>query len=288
MGRAFVLLGAACSIAAAVCAGQDGTARGHLVLIGGGSKPATVMETFVRLAGGPGTRVVVFPTASELEDTGDVYRELFASGHGCSDVVVARVHRREDALDPGLAATVRGAGGIWFSGGDQRRITLALLGTPVGAAVREAFEAGAAVGGTSAGTACQSDLMITGDGDFSVITAGNVELWEGLGLFDGVVVDQHFVARSRHNRLMSVVLEHPELVGVGVDEATAVWVRPDDTFQVLGEGWVVVYDASGAEIRRDPYGDGGVALGAHGLTTHILRPGEVYDVAARKVVVHGG
>jgi len=288
MGRALVVLGAACSIAIAVCAGQGGTDRGHLVLIGGGSKPATVMATFVRLAGGPDARIVVFPTASEIEDTGDVSRELLEAGHGCTDVVVAEVHGREDALDAGLAATVRGAGGIWFSGGDQRRITLALLGTPVGAAVRDAFEAGATVGGTSAGTACQSDLMITGDGDFSVITADNVELWEGLGLFDGVIVDQHFVARSRHNRLISVVLEHPELVGVGVDEATAVWVRPDGTFQVLGEGWVVVYDASGAEIRRGPFGDGGVALGAHGLVTHILRPGEVYDVDARKVVQHGG
>ncbi|NIR40627.1 MAG: cyanophycinase, partial [Actinobacteria bacterium] len=96
------------------------------------------------------------------------------------------------------------------------------------------------------------------------ITADNVVLWPGLGLFPGVIVDQHFVARRRHNRLISVVLEHPELVGVGVDEATAVWVRPDGTFRVLGDGWVVVYDATDAAIRHAPAPGDRVALGAHG------------------------
>jgi cyanophycinase len=122
--------------------------------------------------------------------------------------------------------------------------------------------------------------MITGDGDFTIIAADNVELWGGLGLFEGVVVDQHFVARSRHNRLMSVVLEHPELIGVGVDEATAVWVRPNGTFEVLGEGWVVIYDARGAEVTRRDGPNGRTDLGVHSMTTHILLPGEVFDPAA--------
>jgi len=127
--------------------------------------------------------------------------------------------------------------------------------------------------------------MITGDGDFTVIAAGNVELWDGLGLFPGVIVDQHFVARGRHNRLISVVLEHPDLLGVGVDEATAVWVRPNGTFQVLGEGWVVVYDAHDSEIHRKNGVGGRTDLGVHSLKTHVLLPGEVFDVRSRAVVV---
>jgi cyanophycinase len=286
MGRGTALLGIVLLVAGCSYAAQSrDMPRGHLVLNGGGSKPAPVMEKFIELAGGRDAEIVVFPTASELDDTGEVYVELFVSEHGCTDVRVAGVVDRTDAQDDELAARVRQAGGIWFSGGDQRRITAALIGTPVGEAVIEAFGRGAVVGGTSAGTACQSPLMITGDGDFSVMTADNVELWKGLGLFPGVIVDQHFVARGRHNRLISVVLEHPELLGVGVDEATAVWVRPDGTFEVLGEGWVMVFDAAGAEIRRRPRRDGATSLGVHDMTVHVLLPGEVFDTNERRLAL---
>jgi cyanophycinase len=256
--------------------------RGHLVLNGGGSKPDVVMEKFIELAGGSGARIVVFPTASEEADTGEYYQRLFAE-FDCTKVVSAEVHSKADAEDPELAVSVRGAGGIWFSGGDQRRITQALLGTAVGDAVTDAFKRGAVVGGTSAGTACQSPLMVTGDGDFTVIAANSVELWEGLGLFEGVIVDQHHVARRRQNRLISAVLEHPELLGVGIDEATAVWVRPDGTFEVLGDGWVVVYDASRATIAHAPENRLGKPLGVHGMITHVLLPGDVFDVKKRAV-----
>jgi cyanophycinase len=262
----------------------DQPSRGHLVLNGGGSKPAVVMEKFIELAGGRDAEIVVFPTASELEDTGDYYRDLFTDEYGCSNVWWADVHDRQDADDADLAERIAAADGIFFSGGDQRRITESLLGTPVGLAVNAAFGRGAVVGGTSAGTACQSPLMITGDGDFSVITKGNVELWEGLAFFPGVITDQHFVARGRQNRLISVVLEHPELLGVGVDEATAVWVRPDGTFKVVGEGWVMVFDAAKARVTSGPWRDGATALGVHGLATHVLLPGEVFDTTTRKVV----
>jgi cyanophycinase len=269
-------------VASASCG--EAAEAGHLILNGGGSKPDVVMEKFVELAGGPSALIVVFPTASSERDTGEYYQELLA-GYGCNNVSVAEVYARADAEDPGLAAVVRSAGGIFFSGGDQRRITEALLGTAVGDAVVDAFNGGAAVGGTSAGTACQSGLMITGDGDFTVITADNVELWDGLGFFEGVIVDQHFVARGRHNRLMSVVLEHPELLGVGVDEGTAVWVRPNGTFEVLGDGWVIVYDAAEAQIRRRPYEHGGEALGVVGLKTHVLLPGDIFNTERRRVEI---
>jgi cyanophycinase len=278
-----VIFFSVCTLATTLLAAAE-MPRGHLVLNGGGSKPAAVMEKFIELAGGPDARIVIFPTASGEPDTGAYYRGLFEE-YGCRNTVVADVRSKADAEDPALAAEVGDAEGIWFAGGDQRRITRALVDTAVGRAVEAAFAGGAVVGGTSAGTACQSGLMITGDGDFTVITAENVELWRGLGLFRGVIVDQHFVARRRHNRLISVVLEHPDLVGVGVDEATAVWVRPDGTFEVLGDGWVIVYDASQAKIKRAERGEQGAALGVHGLTTHVLLPGEVFDLNLRRVVL---
>ncbi len=284
MRKSVVILTLALCLAAAILlAGEP--AKGNLILNGGGSKPREVMEKFVELAGGSDSAIVVFPTASGEPDTGEYYRDLFIDDYGCSNILVAEVRNRGEAGNVAVAEQVRSAGGIFFSGGDQRRITEAILDTPVGDAVVEAFQRGAVIGGTSAGTACQSPLMITGDGDFTVIAADNVELREGLGLFPGVIVDQHFVARSRHNRLISVILEHPEMLGVGIDEATALWVRPDGTFQVLGEGWVVVLDAKDSEIVRDDRPDGRQELGVHSLTTHVLLPGEVFDVQRGEVVL---
>ena len=97
---------------------------------------------------------------------------------------------------------------------------------------------------------------------------------------------QGTLPRKRQNRLISVVLEHPELLGVGVDEGTAVWVRPDGTFKVLGEGWVMVFDAAGAKISRQPHGRDGEALGATGMVTHVLQPGDIFDVERRRPIMH--
>jgi cyanophycinase len=270
-------------IACAAWAGQP-AARGHLVLVGGGDKPPEAMRKFVELAGGPEAPIAVIPTASEEADTGEYYVELFGKKHGCRKVTVLPIKTREDAMSAELAELAAGAKGIFFAGGDQNRVTRALLDTPVGAAIAAAFRAGAVVGGTSAGTACQSALMITGEGDFKAIRAGAVELARGLGFFPGVIVDQHFVARQRSNRLLSAILEHPDLLGVGVDEDTAIWVRPGGDFTVLGERSVVVLDAAGAEVRRGKGETGKELLGVSGLRTHVLLPGDEFDVTRRALV----
>lgn len=256
--------------------------KGNLVLIGGGKRPASVMAKFIELAGGPTARILVVPTASELPDTVEVYRKELAS-FGATNVSGLDVRNRFDAQRRVLVEEVGKAGGIFFAGGDQRRIVVALGDTPVGKAIEEAYRRGAVIGGTSAGTACMSPVMMTGEGDFKVISSKDVELSPGLGLFPGTILDQHFVARQRQNRLMAVVLEYPRFLGIGVDEATAVWLKPDGTFQVLGESSVVVYDAAATTVTRAP-GDGPVLLGARNLRTHVLIPGDVFDVAVRSVV----
>jgi cyanophycinase len=258
--------------------------KGHLVLIGGGEKPDVAMQKFVELAGGPEAPIVAIPTASTDDDVGTYYTTLFAEKYGCPHVVTLDIRTRDDALRPDFVALAEKATGIFFGGGDQVRILAALEGTPVLDALSRAFRRGAVVGGTSAGTACQSGLMITGEGDFKVVRTGSVELRAGLGFFSDVVVDQHFIARQRSNRLLSVILEHPDLLGVGVDEDTAIWVRPDGTFQVLGESSVMVFDASGAVLGCAPGDNGRDLLGVHDLKVHILLPGETFDIKARKVV----
>ena len=221
-----------------------GQPRGHLVLNGGGANPR-VMEKFVELAGGPEALIVVFPTASEMLDTGEYYRESLWRSTGAPTSSSPEIRTRDQALERrNRRALVKVPEGSFFPAGDQRRITEALLGTPVGDAVEKAYLGGQLSVELPPAPPARVGLMITGDGDFTVLTAGNVELWDGFGFFQGVIVDQHFVARQRQNRLISVVLEHPELLGVGVDEGTAVWVRPDGSFKVLGDGWVIVFDAS--------------------------------------------
>jgi cyanophycinase len=282
MRRFFSVLAVVIWAAAAIA--QAPATRGHLVLIGGGEKPPEALRKFVELAGGPHALIVAIPTASTEPDTGAYYVKLFREEYGCANVVALEIKSKADAMRADYAELARRAGGVFFGGGDQIRITNALLGTPVGAAIADAFNRGAVIGGTSAGTACQSDPMITGEGDFKVIRANSVELWHGFGFFRGVVVDQHFIARQRSNRLISVILEHPDLLGVGVDEDTAVWVRPDDTFQVMGWSCVMVLDAKGAEVTRKPVDTGLDLLGVHGLKVQILLPGERYDLVRRAVI----
>ncbi len=267
-------------IVAMVVTAVPAAAQGHLVLNGGGERPRAVMEKFIELAGGRDALIVVVPTASAEPDTGSRYVEEFTGQYGCTKVAVLDIKDRSDAQRPEYVALVEKAGGVFFTGGDQRRITAALLDTPVGEAIAGVYARGGVLGGTSAGTACMSPLMITGEGDFAAITAGNVELARGLGFFAGVIVDQHFIARQRQNRLMAVVLEHPELVGIGVDEATAVWVRPDGSFQVLGEGSVMVLDARAARVRRFPRAHHRhPLLGVSDLKVHILMPGETFALS---------
>lgn len=253
--------------------------KGHLVLNGGGKKPASVMNKFIDLAGGKDALILVIPTASELEDTGDYYRDLFMKDFGCTNVVPLKLKKQAHAKNPETVALIAKAGGIWFSGGDQRRIIKVIKDTPVGDAIAKAYAAGATLGGTSAGTACMSGKMITGDGDFDRMTANNVEMWQGLGFFPHAILDQHFVARGRQNRLISVTLENPELFGIGVDEGTAVWLKPDQTIEVVGEGWVQIYDARQAKVTQARPLDAKIKhLGAHHLKVHILQPGEGFDL----------
>ena len=260
--------------------------KGNLVLIGGGRRPRPVMEKFIALAGGPGASIVVIPTASGEPGTGAETVATFTKDYRCTDVTALEIHNRQDASRPAFVKAIRNAGGIYFAGGDQRRIMDAFDGSPAAAALVEAYRAGAAIAGTSAGTACQSRLMITGDGDFKVITADNVQMRPGLGLAPAdVIVDQHFVKRQRENRLISVVLEHPQDLGIGIDEATAVWFKPDHTFQVLGDGWVVVLDASHATVTRRAVAGGRAHLGVHGLRVDVLQRGERYDLAHRRPLV---
>ncbi len=268
--------------------------RGFLLIVGGGPIPDAILERFVALAGGRGrARIVIFPMASEYPDAGlELAGDFRKLGAEADRIVLSR----EQADAEESAKRLDGVTGIWFGGGDQAKLTAALAGTRVEAAIHERYRDGAVVGGTSAGAAVMSTPMITGDerrpgGDrppakdssdaFMTIARDDVVTIDGFGLLPGVIVDQHHVRRRRNNRLLSVVLEHPDLVGIGIDESTALEVGPAGPWRVLGASAAVVYDARGARITPPT----AATLGATGVKLSVLPAGSTYDLATGAVAL---
>jgi cyanophycinase len=262
--------------------------------VGGGPIPGAILERFVALAGGPGrARIVLYPMASEDEDAG---LELAADFRKLGAQAERILLTREQADTERAARRLDGVTGVWFGGGDQARLTAVLLRTRVGAAIRERYRQGAVLGGTSAGAAAMSTPMLTGEerrpgGDrppakdssdaWMTIARDNVVTAEGFGLLPGAIVDQHFVRRRRNNRLLSLVLENPALVGVGIDESTALEVGPEGPWRVLGASVAVVFDARKARITPP----GAASLGAADVRLHVLPAGATFDPASGAAVL---
>jgi cyanophycinase len=251
--------------------------RGHLILIGGGDRLPSIMNQFISCSGGPGARVVIVPTASELPDTGMVYKRQFVQEFGCTNVTILNIMTPAMANEEKLLSAFDEAGGIFFTGGDQRRIIQVFRDSLALTKLKNAFARGATLGGTSAGTACMSRLMLTGDGAFEGLTAGTTVLWPGFDFLGAVIVDQHFIARQRQNRLLSCVLEYPQFLGIGIDEATAIWVKPDGMVTILGEGWVQLYDARQARTRSREHKERRHLSGT-GLQVAVLQEGDQFDL----------
>lgn len=285
LAAASLLCGLAATPSSAQATFASSAPRGTLFIVGGGPQPPALVQEFVRLAGGERARIIVFAMASEDgkasgEEKADDLRRL---GAGARNVWVTR----EEAESDSIARLLDGATGIWFGGGDQARLTKALEGTKTEAAIHARYRAGAVVGGTSAGAAVMSASMITGDerhpggvrpvkdsASYMTIARDNLILADGFALLTNAIVDQHFVRRKRSNRLVSVVLELPVHLGVGIDESTALIVSPDGRWRVMGESVAVVYDARHARITAP-----GRTLGATGVVMHVLPEGGTFDPA---------
>jgi cyanophycinase len=252
--------------------------KGTLVIVGGGGMPPPIMEAFLQASGGRGGVVGIVPTSpSDPEGALKEWKEdLDKAGLLC---VPLDVRTREDASRPTLLDQARGCTGFWFSGGDQNRVGDQIVGTPLHQVIRERYEAGAAIGGTSAGAAIMSRLMLTGDdrhgkNEWSEFGPGAYRTRAGMGFLPaGMVIDQHFLRRSRQNRLFSVIMEHPDCLGLGIDEATALVVK-DGRATVLGERSVMVFDPAGMSLSGASFRD---------LRIHLLRAGQSIDLTTRKV-----
>jgi cyanophycinase len=226
-------------------------------------------------------------SSSEPHESGQWYVEQFKK-LGARDVEY-HVLTKEESLKQDSTKILDNVGGIYFSGGDQTRLADALVGTPIHRRLLEIYENGGVIGGSSAGAAVMSEIMITGEEkrevesgyEFEIIKASNIVTEEGFGFMKTAIVDQHFVRRKRHNRLISLVAENPRLLGIGIDERTGIIVKPDDTFEVAGGRNVIIYDATeeaSINIEADQ------TISGYNLAMHILKAGDCFDLKAKKVL----
>ena len=222
---------------------------GTLFAIGGAedkSGPRTVLRRFVDAAGGANSTICVVPTASSLgPEVVDVYAALFRR-LGAGMVTSVRPSSRADADEPAKADVIALATGIFLTGGNQLKLAQVINGTRTGTAIVDAFRNGAVVAGTSAGASIITEHMIAFGGAGVTPRMRASQLWEGLGLLTGAVIDQHFGERGRYGRLLSLVAGSPALLGIGIDENTAAVITPDHVLEVIGAGAVTIFDAHNA------------------------------------------
>jgi cyanophycinase len=262
----------------------SGQQRGYVIPIGGAEEKIDnpeILQRFVDLCGGKNATISIIPTASQLEDTGDRYCDLFKE-LGAGTVYSLPIDERSDAKNPLYLEQLETSTGIFITGGNQLRLSTILGGTPIAQAVRQLNAKGVHYAGTSAGAAIVSQHMIIGGATGVVPTEGGVNLGPGLGLSNTVVVDQHFNERNRLARLLSAVSYNPSLIGIGLDEDTAAFIDSDNIFTVVGSGAITVIDPSDIEYSSMADARAGEALTLLDLRMHILAAGSRYDINGRK------
>jgi cyanophycinase len=261
----------------------DGRMRGWLVPIGGAENKENdcrILERFVRVSGEDQADIVVIPTASRVHETGARYEQVFRS-LGAARVTVMDFDTRRDCHEPGRLARIEAASGIFFTGGNQLRLTTLLGGTPVAKLIRLRNADGVTVGGTSAGASILSEHMIaTGDEGSSMI-AGSVRLAPGLGLTNRFIIDQHFRQRDRLGRLLTALAYNPFAVGIGLDEDTAAFIAPDETVEVEGSGGVTIVDGSEVSYTSIDSVVEGQPVCMLGLRLHMLVAGATFNLHTR-------
>lgn len=257
-----------------------------LFIIGGAEDRvgrAALLRRFVRLSGGRRSRLVVIPTASSFQsEVVDSYRQVFGR-FGVEAIDVVNPQSRREAHDPDAVSLLDEATGIFMSGGSQLRLSQFFPGTPLGDALHRAHARGAVVAGTSAGASIMSEFMISmGDEGITPVQRGS-QISAGIGLLKGVVVDQHFAQRSRYGRLLSVVAASPSLLGIGIDEDTAIEVHGGTRFTVHGRGGVIVMDCR-AVTTDAPDARRGAPLLISGAVIHTLPAGATFDLTSAELV----
>ena len=254
--------------------------KGKLYIIGGGKRPVDMVQEMVELSGvDTAGYIAVLPMSSSEPDTAFYYSKRQFTRVGIENVFNFHVDSGKVHTGSRLDS-LKQAKLIYISGGTQSKFMNVVLNTPLHEAIRQAYQNGSVIAGTSAGAAVMSQKMITGNefkhpeytGDFRTIEANNMEIKEGLGLIEKAIIDQHFIWRMRMNRLITVAIEHPGYTCIGIDESTAIVVEGDSA-RVTGVSQVVVIRNPNTGVRSQ---DG--LLAAEGMELSIYVPGDWFSL----------
>ncbi len=261
--------------------------KGNLVIIGGAEDKngdSKILEEVVAIAGGSTARIAVVTTATEHpEEAGEEYKSVF-SRLGVQHTEILNINSRDQANQEETARKIEAASGIFFTGGDQLRITSILGGTRTHEALQNSLRKGIAIFGTSAGASVMSSTMIVEGNSNDPARKCTLKMAPGLSFFNGAIVDQHFDQRGRLGRLLCGVAENPGMLGIGIDEDTAIRVYPDNHFQVLGSNAVTVIDGKSikssnvSELKPDEI------LTITNVTIHVLSSGYGFNLKNREVL----
>lgn len=261
--------------------------KGNLIIIGGAEDKTgqrTILKHVSDIVREKTGSLVVLTTATEKpKEVGNDYKTVFKS-LGVERIEVLDINTREDANLPENAEKIANSGGIFFTGGDQLRITSILGGTKAFLALHQAYSKGTVITGTSAGASVMSNTMIVEGNNNEPARKCTLKTAPGLGLIEEAIIDQHFDQRGRIGRLLCGVAENPFMLGIGIDEDTAVRMYPDAHFEVIGTNAVTVIDGSTikssnvSELKPDEI------LAITNVTLHVLPHGYGFDMKKREVI----
>ncbi len=254
----------------------SGPLSGALVIAGGGRLSDDIIDRFIELAGGDSARIVLVPTAGGAESYPDSAGDMFRS-RGAEKVTVLHTDNRDTADSRFFTRPLEEATGVWFGGGRQWRLVDSYKGTRSEIMIRMVLDRGGVIGGSSAGATIQGSFLARGDTQNNQLMMGDHQ--EGFGYISNIAIDQHVLARNRQFDMYGILREHPELLGIGLDENTAVVVQRD-TMQVIGSSYVLVYDGSfwsreGSDLKVLPGED---------FLFYMLRSGDRYNLRLRKII----
>jgi cyanophycinase len=229
-----------------------GPQNGYLIIVGGSLQSPEIYQKFLDLAGGEEANIVIIPTAGSDENlyaqNGLEKIERRFKENGIKKFTFLHTRSREEADKPDFSSAIREASGLWFTGGRQWRLADSYLHTETHRAIIDLLERGGVVGGSSAGASIMGSFLVRGDTKTNVIMMGDHQ--EGLSLLTNCAIDQHLLALNRQFDMFEILEAHPYLLGIGLDENTAIVVN-DDVFEVIGESYVAIYDGTECKFIRD-------------------------------------